>query len=124
MARPMFSAAWAASMRIYDPHASAQKVADVIGGKVAANINNPDPTLRWVNTCAVRMSYILNQSGVAIPQLSVKTVSGADKRWYFYRVGDLISFLRGRWGQPEVVAYPPQDGGPLAGKRGVIVFET
>ena len=61
-------------MRIYDPADSGTKVARVIGGYVEKNINNPDPRLRWNNTCAVRMSYILNQSGLMIPGVAGQTV--------------------------------------------------
>jgi hypothetical protein len=67
MIRPSFSSAWAASQRIYDTLNPSEKVATVIGGNVAMNINSRDPALRWVNTCAVRMSYILNYSGSLIP---------------------------------------------------------
>jgi hypothetical protein len=124
MVRPTFSAAWAVSMRIYDPANSAAKVARVVGGYVDKNINNPDPTQRWDNTCAVRMSYILNQAGMTIPHIPGQTVSGADKRWYFYRVRNLIAFLGQRWGKAEIVKYPPSGGGALAGKKGVILFEV
>jgi len=98
-------------------------VASVIGGRVADNINNPNPEQRWNNTCAVRMSYILNHSGLVIPKISGQTVSGADHRQYFYRVRDLIAFLKQRWGNPETVNYPPSGGGTLAGKKGLILFE-
>lgn len=125
MTRPSFLAAWTASMRIYDSANSAARVAQVIGGNVAANINNQDPKLRWRNTCAVRMSYILNQSGLIIPSMAGQTVSGGDKRQYFYRVRNLIAFLKQRWGQAEVVKYPPSGGGDLlAGRKGVILFEV
>ncbi|WP_218965090.1 T6SS effector amidase Tae4 family protein [Snodgrassella alvi] len=71
-----------------------QRVAKIIGGLVAYNINHPDPKLRWNNTCAVRMSYILNQSGFRIPFIPKQTVSGGDKKFkYFYRVNHLINFL-------------------------------
>lgn len=98
MTRPSFTAAWAASMRIYDPANSAAKVARVIGGYVEKNVNNPDPKQKWGNTCAVRMSYILNQSGLIIPSMPGQTVSGADKRQYFFRVDNLIAFLKQRLG--------------------------
>jgi hypothetical protein len=123
MKRPSFSAAWAASMRIYAPVNSAAKVAQVIGGYVEKNINNPDPKQKWGNTCAVRMSYILNQSGLTIPSILGQTVFGADKRQYFFRVDDLIAFLKARWGKPEIVKYPPSDGGSLKNKKGLILFE-
>lgn len=124
MTRPSFTSAWAASMRIYDPTNSASKVANVVGGNVAANINNQDPKLRWKNTCAVRLSYILNQAGMHIPHMPGKTVSGSDKRWYFYRVKNLIGFLETKWGKAEIVKYPPSGGGSLAGKKGLILFEV
>ncbi|WP_250518494.1 type VI secretion system amidase effector protein Tae4 [Caballeronia sp. ATUFL_M1_KS5A] len=100
------------------------KVATVIGGKVAANINEVGAEARWKNTCAVRISYILNHSGVTIPAIDGKAVSGADRRRYFFRVVDLIEFLKQRWGKPETIEYPPSGGGRLAGKKGVILFET
>ena len=126
-ARPLFDVAWAASRRIYDPaNASpAAKVAEVIGGTVAKNITMPPPN-NWKNTCAVRMSYILNQSGLLIPHIGHKTVSGADKHWYFYQVGDVIDFLTQRWGKPDLVMpYPPSNGGSeLVSKKGVLLFEV
>ncbi|WP_232442299.1 type VI secretion system amidase effector protein Tae4 [Burkholderia ubonensis] len=78
MTRPRFSAAWAAAMQIYAPSNSAEKVAITIGGNVAININSGDPKLRWVNGCALRLSYILSQAGMPIPHIPGQTVSGAD----------------------------------------------
>lgn len=125
MARPHFTAAWNASMRIYDPMDSGAKVAAVVGGAVAKNINLPDPRQRWSNTCAVRMSYILNYSGTLIPHIPGQTASGADKRWYFFRVKNLIAFLKQRWGNADsIIKYPPSGGGALAGKKGLILFEV
>nr|WP_315215322.1 type VI secretion system amidase effector protein Tae4 [uncultured Duganella sp.] len=124
MIRPRFDDAWAASLRIYDRDNSAAKVAEVIGGYVAKNINNPNPGQRWENTCAVRMSYILGEAGMALPAMRGKTVSGADKRQYFFRVRDLIAFLTRQWGKPEVVDHPASGGGVLAGRQGLILFEV
>ena len=82
-------------------------------------------TRKWVNTCAVRMSFILNSANVIIPGIPGKTVAGKDKKQYFFRVTDVIVFLKQRWGRPDVISqYPPLDGGPLAGKRGLIMFEV
>jgi hypothetical protein len=124
MTRPSFSAAWAASQQIYDPADPAGKVAKTIGGYVEKNIRNPDSNQRWSNTCAVRMSYVLNQAGLVISRIPGQTVSGADKRQYFFRVKDLVVFLRQHWGEAdEIVEYPPSGGGPLVGRKGVILFE-
>lgn len=122
MAKIVFAPAWAASQRIYDPSAPEEKVAQVIGGDVAANIR--DKTNPWKNTCAVRMSYILNQSGLFIPPTAGKTKKGGDGRNYFYRVKDVIEFLKQRWGPPEIIAYPPTGGGSMIGKKGVVLFEV
>jgi hypothetical protein len=78
MARPFFAAAWAESQKIYDPVNSGERVARVVGGYVEKNINNPEPYQRWTNTCAVRMSYILNHTGFIIPKILGQTVSGRD----------------------------------------------
>jgi hypothetical protein len=111
--RPLFGVAWLASQKIYDPNDPLGKVAKVVGGHVAMNINAPPPR-NWPNTCAVRMSYILNYSGVHIPALGIKTASGSDKKNYFYRVPDVIDFLARQWGKPDlIVPYPPPGGGAL-----------
>lgn len=120
MPRPSFAAAWAASQRIYSPTNPAEKVAQVVGGTVEVNIKHP--TQPWENTCAVRMSYILNHTGTYVPPISGKTVTGKDKRNYFFRVSNLIDFLRHQWGAPEVIKYPPS--GALAGRKGAILFEV
>ena len=124
MTRPLFDIAWAASRRIYDPANPGTKVAEVIGGNVAINIVSSKKP--WKNTCAVRMSYILNQSSVLVPYIPGQTVSGADKRWYFHRIDDVIGFLTQRWGKPDlIVPYPPHGGGDqLVGKKGVVLFEV
>ncbi|MDR2924628.1 MAG: type VI secretion system amidase effector protein Tae4 [Azoarcus sp.] len=119
--KPSFTAAWAASQRIYNPANPAEKVAQVIGGTVAVNIRLSDTTKQWTNTCAVRMSYILNQTGTYIPRIPGQTVTGEDKRNYFFRVNNLINFLRHQWGAPETIKYPPSAA--LAGQKGVVLFE-
>ena len=40
MIRPTFAAAWAASTKTYDPARSGERVAQVIGGSVAAHIRD------------------------------------------------------------------------------------
>ncbi|MET3133587.1 hypothetical protein AAKU55_003877 [Oxalobacteraceae bacterium GrIS 1.11] len=122
MTTPAFATAWAASQRIYSPVNPGEKVAQVVGGAIAANIH--DKKNPWKNTCAVRMSYILNQSGLIIPAMPSKTKKGADHQNYFFKVKDVIAFLKLRWGAPEIVAYPPSGGGALAGKKGIILFEV
>lgn len=124
MTRPAFSTAWAASQRIVSHANQSAKVAKMVGGSVARNINLASPS-GWTNTCAVRMSYILNHSGTIIPRITGKTVSGADKRWYFYRVRDLIGFVTQRWGKPDLVLpYPVTSEEQMGDKKGLILFEV
>ena len=121
MTRPLFVNAWAAASRIYDPINSGAKVAQIIGGKVAANIA---PNGKWKNTCAVRISYILNQSGMLIPYTPEKTVSGGNKQWHFYYVRDVIAFLRQRWGEADQIIKYPLNGKELHNKKGLILFRV
>ena len=121
--KPLFANAWAASQKIFNKNDSEterlNRVANVIGGRVADNINNPDSSTKWVNTCAVRMSYILNYSGLKIKPNGKLTVSESDKNWYYYRVTNLISFLISEWGKPESIKYPT-----VIGRKGIILFQV
>jgi hypothetical protein len=122
--RISFQVASQASRRIYDANHSAKKVADVIGGDVASYINHRDPSKRWENTCAIRMSYIFNESGLLIPRMPSATVSGKDGRQYFFRVSALKAFLKFQWGPPLAISYPPSNAVGLVGKQGVILFKV
>ena len=76
---------------------------------------NPIPN----NTCAIRMSYALNHSGLTIPRQK-GTVSGADGKQYFLTVANLQKFLMGSLGQPQHLP-----GGSFtgpAGKSGILSF--
>lgn len=122
--RPPFASAWIASGKIYSANDPGARVAQVIGGLVARNINNPNPKERWENTCAVRMSYILNQAGLKIPVTPGKTVTGGDGRQYFFRVEAVIEFLQKTWGPPDLIAPYPASGSVLGGKQGIILFSV
>jgi len=124
MSRPSFITAWAASQRIYDLVNSGARVGKVIGGNIEKGINHSTAEQRWNNTCAVRMSYILGEAGLMIPNILGQTVPGADGRKYFFRVWDLIGFLKQQWGKAEVVKYPVSGSGTLVGKKGLILFEV
>ena len=122
--RPRFISAWTAAKRIYDPANPLKKVKETIGGKVRQNFEIPANIGGWENSCAVRMSYVLNYTGHSIPRYGNKTVSGADKKWYFYRVKDLIEYLKREWGQPDlIINYPRIPVDKLKNKNGLILFE-
>lgn len=124
--RPHFDNAIEYSQEIYDPswdiETLLKMVAEKIGGKVAENINSGV----FKNTCAIRMSYILNRGGLKIKYEQDQTVSGfinEKKFWFYYRVKDLINFLRNEWGKPDIIIYHPTEK-DVVGKKGIIIFET
>lgn len=93
-----------------------------IGGKVDAD---------WIeNTCAIRMSYTINLSGVEIPYDGTKTISGANGKWHYYRIKDLQAYLENHnaiFGVPgdtdtSSLLSKPFFSGKIAGKRGIIIY--
>lgn len=73
-----------------------------IGGLVEVNGNLPFDQGRWTNACAVRLSHMLNKAGHKVPRERRKTVSGANKDQYYYRVADMEAYLRKTFGAPDV----------------------
>src|SRR5579859_1604719 len=74
-------------LRQHYPDQDPDTVKQTIGGKVNAD---------WItNTCAVRMSRALNYSGIAIPTdaQGLHVISGADAKWYSYRMQELEHWL-------------------------------
>lgn len=123
--RPSFISAWNAAKYIYDEKNTIKRVKDVIGGRIKENFEIPYEKGGWVNSCAVRMSYVLNHTGHPIPRNVPLTVSGGDKKWYYYRVKDLIRYLRSEWGEPDsIISYPKIPVEKLQGKKGLILFEV
>ncbi|WP_186301642.1 type VI secretion system amidase effector protein Tae4 [Denitromonas halophila] len=122
--RPTFSAMWANFSTIYGD-GKVTTVGAKIGGKVAENIDIgvKDPNLGFTNACALRMSYSLNYSGTSITRGTWKTVSGADKKWYIYRVRDLIQFLTETLGRPDKVVRNPKLN-DFNGEKGILVFDV
>lgn len=115
MARPGFTQAWA---RFSEVNIPVTQVGVKIGGKVGHNI----ATGIFQNACPIRMSYVLNYTGTLVPSAGYHVVSGADKRWYMYRVPEMMLFLERSFGKPDVTtAQPrPQD---FSGKRGILVVK-
>lgn len=116
MSRPPFSAAWARFMDVRVPVA---EVGKKIGGKVQVNVESGI----FQNACPIRMSYVLNRVGIAVPGGGAyASVSGADGRFYIYRVNDMIRFLENTFGKPDktVKAPKPPD---FAGLKGLLVIK-
>lgn len=94
MNRPLFNTAW---IRFRELGNSPDRVAAAIGGTVALNIASG--AIR--DLAAIRMSHALLASGIVIPRIANRTISGGDGRAYLFRVRDLADFLGRRFGAPD-----------------------
>jgi Type VI secretion system (T6SS), amidase effector protein 4 len=113
--RPFFGAAWTKFAEINVP---VPAVGKKLGGKVEYNIK----TGRFQNACPIRMSYVLNYTGVPIPSAGYNVVSGADGKWYMFRVNDMMSFLEKTFGKADKMAKAPKPS-DFAGLKGLIVVK-
>lgn len=92
-----------------------------IGGKVDYSINKvPEGQGRFENACAIRLSYVLNQTGFKIPYIAGQTVSGANGSWYIYKVRTMIAYLHKVFGPPEHTFTNPS-AYALAKHKGILV---
>jgi RHS repeat-associated protein len=91
---------------------------DVIGGQVAT-IDSKDPK-HPTNSCAIRLSYAINHSGVNIAKTRM-TLSGSDGRNYYANLDDLVQFLTNTFGRPSQYTQT-QFVERTGGNQGVVVF--
>ena len=68
---------------------------------------------------APKESYAFNYSGKEIKKSDGNVSSGADKKWYLYRVNDFIKFLDANYSNKEETT----NIATFQGKKGVIVFK-
>ena len=113
MPRPGFAQAWA---RFGEVNMSVAQVGAKIGGKVEQNVTAGI----FRNACPIRMSYVLNHTGVPIPASGYNVVSGADRHWYIFRVAEMMTFLERTLGTPDKVARSPTPG-DFKGLQGVLL---
>lgn len=116
MARPLFNKAWSLFSEV---NVDVMSVGEKIGGKVKFNIENGI----FANACPIRMSYVLNYSGTPIPKPGGKynVVSGADAKWYMYRVPEMMSFLAATFGDPDFGTEKPKIA-DFANKKGILLI--
>ncbi|WP_195432895.1 type VI secretion system amidase effector protein Tae4 [Morganella morganii] len=118
MTKPDFVTMWTNFARI---NVSVKEVGKKIGGKVQYNIDQGI----FQNACAIRMSYALNYSGVPVSRSPRwATSSGADKKWYIFKVADLIDFLESALGAPDMTAKSKKEMEAFQGKKGLVVFNV
>lgn len=122
--RPTYLSAWFRFKQIdLEPgelrHRTAMEVGRQIGGKVQFNFDtNPK---KFGNACAIRLSYVLNKTGVKIPYGPGRG-SGRDGEWYFYRVKDITAFAEQTFG-PAEIDITLADRGKLAKQKGLYAVE-
>jgi Type VI secretion system (T6SS), amidase effector protein 4 len=106
---PDFAALWDAYPRGTPDDAKAS-----IGGAL---------NLAWVtNTCAIRVSHALLESGFNITDgPGITTARGGNGKRYIFRVADLETYLNGTVGPPTTKVASPS-ARLVAGQRGIIQF--
>ena len=115
--RPSFKRAWAAFMEVNVP---VPAVGYLIGGNVRKNIELPYD-VGFQNACPIRMSYVFNKTGFLVPKCArYAVVSGADHRWYMYRVPDMLRYLEDTFGKPDKVVKQPKPE-DFVGLQGILV---
>ncbi|EAU4476870.1 type VI secretion system amidase effector protein Tae4 [Salmonella enterica] len=116
MNRPSFNEAWLAFRKV---NHSVADVGSIIGGNVGKNITGG----YFQNACPIRMSYVLNATGFPIARNSpYAKVSGADNKFYIYRVNDMIDHLTHNMGKPDLIVNNPKQS-DFIGKKGIIVVK-
>lgn len=97
---------------------SVKEVGKRIGGKVGYNIEAGI----FQNACPIRMSYVLNYNGIPIPRSGYAVVSGDDKKWYMFRVNEMMTFLERTFGMPDRTAKTPKTS-DFVGVKGILVVK-
>ena len=91
-----------------------------IGGKVGTDIANGV----FPNAYPIRISYVLNHSAIVIPgpKSGYHVVSGSHKRWYIFRVKEMITFLERTFGKADK-QWQGANPADFDGMQGIIVIQ-
>ena len=91
--RPSFSKAIDAFAKVQ----LIEQLKEVAGGKLKQNFDSGS----FINACASRISYVLQQNGFKIPAIPGQTVSGQKGEQYIFRLTTLEKFMRKTFGPPD-----------------------
>ena len=102
------------------PMGGADDVKSRIGGKV---------NYGWIkNTCAIRMSKVLNETEMKIPSgfSGMNVISGGQGNKYAFRIRELLLFIKARLGNPTIVEEGTNgiSRNKFFGRQGIIVFHV
>ncbi len=117
-------------LKAHFPALPADQVFQAIGGKIFYN----HQIGVFTNACSTRVSAALNGSGKEheIPffrdsaptgKNKAQVSSGANKKWYIFRVRMLVKHLAERYGEPEEFL-PEEYLEKITGRKGIIIFEV
>lgn len=119
-ARPTYSQAKSA----YAAVKKLKQLKEVVGGKLEQNFDSKI----FINGCASRISYVLQQAGYKIPIIPGQTVSGKNEEQYIYRLSELEKFIRKIFGPPDcqwrngsVVGKSNGECSSLDGRKGILI---
>lgn len=79
-----------------------QKMYEAIGGDILTFYTGPQ-----TNTCAIRLSYALNYSGVVIPHIQGQTFQGDDGLYYFKAAYQINIWMRKTFGTNPATSTTP-----------------
>jgi hypothetical protein len=101
--------------------------AKLAGGKVQYNIElfyKSGGSNGFGNTCALRVSYALTESGESLPKVPGPGNSSSDRngKWLYPKVATLIKQLSLIYGSPKIVN--SSNINDFKGLKGIIVFHT
>ena len=119
--RPSFSKAIDAFAKVQQ----IEQLKEVAGGKLKQNFDSGS----FINACASRISFVLQQSGFKIPAIPGQTVSGQNGEQYIFRLTTLEKFMRKTFGPPDcewrkdtVIGNSNNEMCTnLAGKKGILI---
>lgn len=72
----------------------------------------------------IRISYTLIKSGITISKTDGATSSGADGKWYLYRVDDVMKLLMRNIKPTPICSNQNKYLEDFKGKKGIIIFSS
>lgn len=81
-----------------------KELVEKIGGDLHKRLSAIYRDLDSMNTCAVRLSYCLNNAGSKVtPTARIRMFKGADGNLYTISADEMLTYLRGKYGQPILI---------------------
>ena len=116
--RPSFGSA----IRAFNEVTELGQLIKVAGGVLQQNFDKGN----FINGCAARISYVLEQTGCTVPAIPGQTVSGKNGEQYIYRLDALEQFLTKAYGPPDLKwrytsMTDANERVNLKGKKGILI---